>query len=257
MTKVIKGSRAGYPCIDREIGKKVYAYHNDLLTEEEIEKFEEHLFLCSMCKKSLLKLQWISNTLRATPEKFFSQTELKAMEGLSNETTHSKLSLQQIKGGHTSVILGLNLKRGLQGGPKASRSTSVLQTKEDLVKELIKRVRRNKRVLEDVYNDQRSPEGRYRFGVLHSKLYIDDVPFSMTKKRIIEIIGKYRGIKSIRVVSDEFVGCRRALVGMNSKVEMLKALERFKAHPKYRVVHEAYNNRAQQEESRPKSTHKR
>ena len=64
-------SNQEYVCVLPREGERLYDYFNGVLTKEEVEAFEKHLFLCFRCQETLLKLSWIFAMLREKQNDFF------------------------------------------------------------------------------------------------------------------------------------------------------------------------------------------
>ena len=72
-----EGSNREYICVTPNIGKQLYDYFNGVLAEEEVKRFEAHLFLCFGCQEAVLQLCWIFDRLSEKQNEFFSPKEVK------------------------------------------------------------------------------------------------------------------------------------------------------------------------------------
>jgi hypothetical protein len=64
-----------YLCIHESVGKLIYRYYNEVLSDEEARSFEEHLLLCFRCQDVLFALDSIVEALRADPQHWFGPKE--------------------------------------------------------------------------------------------------------------------------------------------------------------------------------------
>ena len=65
-----------YICIDQRLGRQVYSYYNEVLSDKEARNFEEHLVLCFRCQEIVFKLDAVFEAIRANREQWLSPEQV-------------------------------------------------------------------------------------------------------------------------------------------------------------------------------------
>jgi hypothetical protein len=64
-----------YLCIQESVGKLVYKYYNEVLSDADARTFEEHLLLCFRCQETLFSLDAIFESLSSNGEQWLEMKE--------------------------------------------------------------------------------------------------------------------------------------------------------------------------------------
>jgi hypothetical protein len=78
LKKLSVGSK--YVCIDPATEEKMFDFYHQALEGDELHRFEEHLYLCFKCQKTLSELDGMFQILTENYEQLFSTS------GLTNRT---------------------------------------------------------------------------------------------------------------------------------------------------------------------------